>query len=166
MPRSLASPQADSPADCYVARVRRNGRGVFAAKSFEPGDAVLAFGGRVLALDQLADFTHCLEIAPALFLGPSGEADDFVNHSCEPNCRVEIDGGAAVLRALRPVAPGDELTYDYSTMMVRDPTTFDCRCGGSRCRGRIVAFGALPAELRAEYERRGLVPAFVLTGGV
>jgi hypothetical protein len=150
---------------CYVARVHGNGRGAFAAQPFQPGETVLVFGGSLVALEQLADFTHCLEIAPALFLGPSGGVDDFVNHSCEPNCRVDVDAAGPVLRALRPVAPGEELTYDYSTLMVRDPTSFDCRCGSARCRGRIVAFGALPPDLREDYARRGLVPAFVLGSG-
>jgi SET domain-containing protein len=70
----------------------------------------------------------------------------YVNHSCDPNCR--IDDQRRVV-TFRPVAAGDELTFSY--IMVgrshyeRSPEdffwherfTFDCRCGSANCIGRV-----------------------------
>lgn len=60
-----------------------------------------------------------------------------INHSCEPNCEVEVVRGHIWISALRDLQPGEELTYDYS---------FDydawrdhpCRCGAPECPGYIV----------------------------
>lgn len=141
------------------------GRGVVAARAIRRGEIVLTFGGPLLPLARLSDFTHCLEVAPGLFLGPSGMLDDYVNHSCDPNCAVEIGAGGVALRAIRRIAPGCEVTFDYSTVMVTDPTTFACSCGTARCRGTVRAFGTLPDPLREAYVRRGLVPGFVTGRG-
>src|SRR5690242_16750813 len=38
----------------------------------------------------------------------------FINHSCDPNCEAdEIDGHVWII-ALRDIAAGEELTYDYN----------------------------------------------------
>jgi hypothetical protein len=140
------------------------GRCVLAARPLNAGQVVLEFGGPLLRAEEIRDFTHCLEIGPNLFLGPSGGSDDYVNHSCDPNCAVELADAVASLRALRDIAEGEEITYDYSTLMVRDPTSFECRCGASACRGVVGPFRTLPQSLRRQYERGGIVPPFVLAG--
>ena len=38
----------------------------------------------------------------------------YINHSCRPNCEVEIDRkGRILITALRAIKAGEELTYDY-----------------------------------------------------
>jgi SET domain-containing protein len=38
----------------------------------------------------------------------------YINHSCRPNCEVEIDkDGKILIMAIKDIKPGDELTYDY-----------------------------------------------------
>ncbi|CAK0802345.1 unnamed protein product [Prorocentrum cordatum] len=72
------------------------------------------------------------------------------NHSCDPNAEVvfacDAGGARATLRALRPIAPGEEVVHSYirrggnSHMTTarriqlrghRQVYGFDCRCG--RC---------------------------------
>jgi hypothetical protein len=158
------SPQEAQPNGLSVElrRARGNGRGVFAVRPIPAGAVVLTFGGARLARDRIADFTHTLEVADGVFLGPSGGVDDYVNHACEPNCAVFVEGDAVVLRAVRDVAAGEQVTMDYSLTMITDPTAFECRCGAPRCRGRVQPFPRLPAALRREYARRGLVPDWVV----
>jgi len=44
-----------------------------------------------------------------------GNLARFINHSCTPNCYVQIIDGAIWIRAARNLRAGDELTYDYNT---------------------------------------------------
>jgi len=137
------------------------GRGVAAARWIAAGETVLAFRGPLLNRGQVEDFTHVIEIGPGRFLGPSGEPDDLVNHSCDPNCAVRVEGDRAVLWALRTILRHEELTYDYSTTMVTDPTAFPCSCGAANCRGRVRRWAKLPVGVRKLQSRRGMVPRFV-----
>jgi SET domain-containing protein len=59
------------------------------------------------------------------------------NHSCESNAQsVGVDGGIW-LRARRPIAKGEEITYDYGYSFRDDPSS--CRCKAPTCAGIIVA---------------------------
>ena len=61
------------------------------------------------------------------------------------------------------MAPGTELTFDYSTTMIGGNWSLDaCQCGSEICRGRVDDFDTLPPPLQLAYIRRGVVPAFVL----
>ncbi len=61
-----------------------------------------------------------------------------INHSCTPNCRVEIVRGRIWIVARREIAAGDELTFDYGFSFKEWPL-HPCRCGSPRCAGFIVA---------------------------
>ncbi|HET7206996.1 MAG TPA: SET domain-containing protein-lysine N-methyltransferase [Terriglobales bacterium] len=63
----------------------------------------------------------------------------FINHSCSPNCEsVESDGEVWIV-ALRDIAAGEELTYDYGLYDgdVDDPSS--CACGARNCRGTLYS---------------------------
>jgi hypothetical protein len=138
------------------------GQGVFAGRPFRRGEAVLMFGGPKVRRSAIADFTHYLEVGHGWFLGPSGGLDDLVNHGCRPNTAVEPSARAVLLRAIRHIRINEEIRFDYSTVMVTDPTSFECRCGYRHCRRVIGAWHALPRRKRDAYIRRGLVPAFTI----
>ena len=65
----------------------------------------------------------------------------FINHSCNPNCKVEkwrVKGiYRAAVEALRDIKAGTELTFDYqwSRKIGRAPTK--CYCGEPNCRGTL-----------------------------
>ena len=42
-------------------------------------------------------------------MGPSGEVDDFFNHSCDPNAGLKITATKAVLVAIKDIPPGQEI---------------------------------------------------------
>jgi SET domain-containing protein len=44
-----------------------------------------------------------------------GNIARFINHSCRPNCYIDIQGGIIWIRAARTIRKGEELTYDYNT---------------------------------------------------
>ncbi|KAL4976368.1 hypothetical protein BDW66DRAFT_151120 [Aspergillus desertorum] len=80
-----------------------------------------------------------------------GAATRFMNHSCNPNCRmfpVSRTHGDDYLYdlaffALREIKPGTELTFDYNPGMERvgkpDPNAVPCLCGEPNCRGQLWA---------------------------
>jgi SET domain-containing protein len=37
----------------------------------------------------------------------------YANHSCRPNAEADLVGRKLILRALRAIRPGEEITYDY-----------------------------------------------------
>ena len=47
--------------------------------------------------------------------GVGGNVARFINHSCRPNCYIDIKGGIIWIRAARTIRRGEELTYDYNT---------------------------------------------------
>jgi len=56
-----------------------------------------------------------------------GNLARYINHSCRPNCWIEIEPKTKTIwiRASRLIRPGEELTYDYSTV---GDHTIQCRC--------------------------------------
>ena len=57
--------------------------------------------------------------------GVGGNIARFINHSCRPNCYVDIKDGVIWIRASRTIRRGEELTYDYRTI---GDKTIPCRC--------------------------------------
>jgi SET domain-containing protein len=57
--------------------------------------------------------------------GVGGNIARFINHSCRPNCWVEVVDRTIWIRASRHIKAGEELTYDYNT---EGPRTIACRC--------------------------------------
>jgi histone-lysine N-methyltransferase ASH1L len=69
-----------------------------------------------------------------------GSIARFVNHSCEPNCRMEkwTVGGKprmALFAGDQGIMTGDELTYDYNFDPFSQKNVQECRCGAKNCRG-------------------------------
>lgn len=69
-----------------------------------------------------------------------GSIARFVNHSCEPNCRMEkwTVGGKprmALFAGEQGIMTGDELTYDYNFDPFSQKNVQECRCGAKKCRG-------------------------------
>ncbi|MCU0843896.1 MAG: SET domain-containing protein-lysine N-methyltransferase [Spirochaetes bacterium] len=145
------------------------GRSVFAPRDFGAGSFIIEFGGERFGRDEYIslvdpDNNHFLQIDRNLFLGPTETADNFINHSCDPNCGLRVEAGRAYLFAIRPIAGGDEITFDYSTSMDEDFWEMRCRCGSAACRGRVGDFKHLPVETRDRYMALGAVPEFILSG--
>ncbi len=66
----------------------------------------------------------------------------FMNHCCEPNCETEEEDERIFVVALRDIAAGEELVYEYN-LWDSDDSNQDCFCGKPACRGTMLA----PAEV-------------------
>ena len=138
------------------------GRGVFAAQYFQPGQPILTFGGPVLTTPAMLalgpDRAYALQVGPGEFLDltPPGR---YLNHSCDPSAGLLDD---RVLIALRPIVPGEEIRFDYSTTMREDHWTMECRCGEYLCRRVVLDFHHLPPITQNRYLQLGIVQSFIV----
>lgn len=131
------------------------GRGSIAAEPIGAGDVVAAFGGRCMTHDEFDLLPHdqqvrSLQIDEQLYLAGSTEPEpaDFINHSCEPTCGMR---GNSVLVALRDIAVGEAITYDYATSDGSSYDEFECACGTAACRGKVTGHDWMLPELQLRY---------------
>jgi hypothetical protein len=61
----------------------------------------------------------------------------YLNHSCDPNCEVDEIKGRVWIFALRDIAAGEELVWDYNLYDDEDPAP--CCCGSAKCRGTMYS---------------------------
>ena len=133
------------------------GRGLFCIAPISAGDVVVVKGGSVfnrVKRDFLAETLGPAEIQidDHLFIGPvTPEERDasmmYLNHSCEPNVGIS---GQIVFRAMRDIAPGEELTFDYATGD-DDDWVMECNCGAPTCRKRVTGLDWRLPELQKKY---------------
>jgi hypothetical protein len=149
-------------ADRVVVREGPLGRGIHARRLIQPGEQILEFSGVILNHRQVIAMgeaqAYALQIGPDRYIDtePLGR---FTNHSCAPNAGVVDD---QLLVALRPILPGEEVRFDYSTTMSENYWTLQCRCGAAECRGIIKDFHLLPPTLQEQYLARRIVQAFIV----
>jgi len=144
-----------------VVRKGTEGRGVFTEEPIPAGVFIMRFTGPFLRYAQTNIDTYALQIGPDLYIGESGGLDDLINHSCEPNTGFHIEGTNADLYAIRPIAAGEELLFDYSTTLDEDDFTMECRCGTPSCRGLVGDGKNLPDDIWRRYMDLAIIPGYV-----
>lgn len=61
--------------------------------------------------------------------------DNFVNHSCAPNLKYDLDGNVVAAQKIRR---NDELLIDYGFFAVNFDEEFECECRSRECRRRVT----------------------------
>ena len=154
------------PANPFAVAQTHIGKAVFAAQGFAQAEAIVRFSGPIVPAARLphrlsgASDRH-LQIDRDRYMGPSGRIDDLINHSCTPNAGLRFTRDGVVLVALRAIAPGEEIAWDYSTTLADRDWSMQCACGSPECRGVIRAFALLPAEVQDRYRAMGIVAPYL-----
>ena len=127
------------------------GSGVWCDEPVAAGCTVLEFDGAVrttparYSVQVGADAHIHPDDSAVMTQDPSRFRWRFLNHSCAPTCRVE----GRRLVALRDLAAGEELTFDYNATEWSVAEPFTCLCGA--CGGSVVrGFAHLDAVARAQ----------------
>ena len=141
-------------------QVRRSGihgKGVFAIAPIAAGERIVEYTGSVITWKQAQrrhphdpndpNHTFFFHIDDKRVIdGGDGGSAKWINHACDPNCEADEDeaAGRIFIKALRDIAPGEELHYDYGLVLEGRHTAkvkkqFECRCGSPRCRGTMLA---------------------------
>jgi uncharacterized protein len=131
------------PAHADLPRIRRrrstlHGFGVFAAGRITKNTRIIHYDGELIRnrdstprevryLRQGCIWVFRVNRYWSRDAAVGGNIARFINHSCRPNCWIEIVEKVKTIwiRASRTIEPGEELTYDYSTV---GDHTIQCRC--------------------------------------
>ena len=153
----------------YIGETPRGDLGIFAAKSFQFGDLIMAdedgdYYDNVHTAKEIIrrglSFDRTLQVGADRFKLANGSIDDFTNHSCTPNTGIRLTPKGTKILAIRDIEPHDELTYDYSTYLSNPYEILACTCGAGNCRRLIGSFRTLPQELKQAYLALDIVGAF------
>jgi len=129
--------------------------GVFACEPVEAGELLALWSGVLFSLEALEalpaiERSRSVQVEDDLFLVPvtSGEPADFFNHACQPNAG--LSGQIGVV-ALRDIAPGEEICYDYAMSDGSAYDEFECKCGYPACRHHVTGDDWRLPDLQARY---------------
>jgi SET domain-containing protein len=132
------------------------GVGAFAIRDIPKGTRIIEYVGEKISnaeADRRYDdekmsrhhtFLFILNKKQVIDANYGGNASMYINHSCDPNCETFIPRGHIWIDAVRDIAAGEELTYDYMYDMDKSYSDEDlfglygCRCGAEKCRKTIV----------------------------
>ena len=153
--RRTASPAA-AGRRTQVRRSPVHGKGIYALRPIAEGERVFEYRGEVITWEEALarhphdpaqpDHTFYFHIDDQHVIDGNvgGNSSRWINHACRPNCEADEQGGRVYIRALRPIAAGEELFFDYALMLEGRHTAkvkkqYECRCGDAACRGTMLA---------------------------
>ena len=146
-------------ADHRRIQIRRSGvhgKGVFALQDIAEGEDLIEYVGEVISWaeaerrhphdPQNPNHTFYFHIDEDHVIDGlhGGNASRWINHACAPNCEADERGGRVFIRALRSIAAGEELSFDYGLIIDERYTAklkaeYACWCGADECRGTMLA---------------------------
>ena len=64
----------------------------------------------------------------------------YINHSCDPNCEVDIIDNKIWISSIKRIKKGEELSYDYGYSFDKDDyKDHICKCSSPKCIGYIIS---------------------------
>jgi hypothetical protein len=135
--------------------VARSGRRLVAIRPIADGTRVLTITGR----ETLVPTRYSLQVGAALHLDQDCAHDEldlvqryfwrYLDHSCEPTTVIR---NREVI-AIRDIAEGDAVTFDYNTTEYDMAEPFRCRCRSAHCVGMVRGARHLTPVQRARVAR-------------
>ncbi len=130
----MASARRRFKAGEYELRVGKSsaGRGLFVEEPIKNGACIIEYiGGPATTLQQKKNTGKYL-----FWTSDSSMIDGyihankarFINHSCRPNCEIDLKNRRIFVFAKKNIKVGEELSYDYG------PEYFNLHFSGGRCR--------------------------------
>jgi SET domain-containing protein len=121
------------------------GLGAFATVAIRGGDTVIEYIGERISKQEslkrcIDGNNYIFQIDDEFDIDGSIEANlaRFINHSCAPNAEAQLDGEHVWIIALRDIAPGEEISFNYGYDL-EDYREHRCNCGAPNCFGYILA---------------------------
>ncbi len=122
----------------------RTGLGLFATEPIRKRTIIVEYKGPRLTNEQAEklearDSRYLYEINSRWTIDGSSRKNiaRYANHSCRPNAESHRLNGKVVLRAIRTINPGDEITYNYGRdYFLNVITPRGCKCVNCRKKRR------------------------------
>ena len=133
-----------------------HGSGLFASQNIKKGSKVIEYVGDKVTKkegDRRADIqinkakknknngmVYVFELNKRYDIDGSVKSNHarLINHSCNPNCEVEIDNNEIWIWTIKKIKKNDELSYNYGYEYDEDYVDHICQCGSSKCVGYIL----------------------------
>jgi uncharacterized protein len=97
----------------------RSGLGLYTFDPIKKGACIIEYTGRMLTPEEnkTVENQYLFRISRTKTLDGSSRSNTarYINHSCRPNCVIEIYRGRIYILAKRHIKAGEELNYDYDT---------------------------------------------------
>ncbi|MBI3671776.1 SET domain-containing protein [Candidatus Azambacteria bacterium] len=111
----------------------RSGLGLFAEDDIKKGDFIIEYTGKIISHDEANEKggKYLFEINSKRTIDGSGRENKarYINHSCRPNCEVEIKKDRVFVYAKKKIKAGEELSYDYGKEYFDEYIKpYGCRC--------------------------------------
>jgi hypothetical protein len=132
-----------------------HGFGIFALRYIPAGVRLIEYKGALINSAQAEGRYPEVDTPPHTFLfdagedlyidaGIGGNSARWINHSCEPNCETAQEERRVFIETIRPIRPGEEISYDYLITLdgphdAAAKKQWVCRCGAKNCRGTMLA---------------------------
>ena len=146
----------------------RNRLGLYTTTPIKANSVVEEIKGKIVNYKLLLQIggafqDNCIRFSELTYITPQGYEMEFINHSCEPNCRIDKQGKKLYLITIKDIKKNQELTFDYATVLASDDIwTMTCNCGTKACRGVVKKYTTLPKDLRNEYIQKNIIPQYIL----
>lgn len=118
------------------------GPGMYAVAPIAKDELLLVWSGKIVDFETLQTLPeeiqrHSVQVEEGFYLASftENEAADYINHSCEPNAGLK---GQLSMFAMRDIAPGEQVCFDYATSDGTPYDEFECACGAPTCRGNVT----------------------------
>jgi SET domain-containing protein len=136
-----------------------SGQGSFAKNSIPKGNYIGTLTGKPFKKEYIVQNDDPLQIDENTYLELDTPSKT-INHSCNPNTGIRNQSD---LYAIRDIALGEELTYDYSTTIGIDDnlSSMPCKCGAKNCRQTIGNVLTIPDVLLKLYANLDVLPLFI-----
>ena len=103
-----------------------HGWGVYATKHISKNNRIIHYAGEKISNQEILrrerryirrGHIWCFKLTnrSVIDAGVGGNVARYINHSCQPNCYVDIKDGVIWIRAARTIRRGEEITYHYNT---------------------------------------------------
>ncbi len=148
-----------------IKKTKNRGLGVFANKVINKNELILVMGGYIFDIedennlnkfneDKPIEISQDFSISPITIKETESMIQHSINHSCQPNCGWK---GQLFLVAMKKINKGEEVVYDYATIMHsnNDSETYFkmvCECGSRKCRGVVTEDDWKLPELQKKYD--------------
>ena len=106
------------PFDLKVKRSRA-GLGLYTMGPIKKGACIIEYVGPTLTAQEEEDsnslYLFAVTKKKTIDGRPKWNPAGYINHSCRPNCEIDIYKGRVWVMAKRNIKAGEELNYDYDT---------------------------------------------------